>query len=79
DGSKLCYHIPLRIMRGEKEAETKEMDYKVAEDWPWTHPNYELVIPVRYKKIAKVEIDPTGRMADLGKENNVFEIKENKP
>ena len=74
DGKKKLYHIPLRIMRGEKPQEAKGMEYIVAEDWPWTHPTYEMTIDVDSKKIKSIEIDPSRRMADVMLENNVFEM-----
>ncbi len=73
DGTQHIHHIPLRIMRGEKAQENKELDYTVEEDWPWTHPTYSFTIDCPLKKIEKVEIDHTKRMADLDRSNNVWE------
>lgn len=73
DGSKELWHIPLDIMRGEKAAENDKIPYNIAEnDWQWTNPTYELVIPERMKRITKVEIDPSKRLADVVSENNVW-------
>ncbi len=72
NGDKKLYNIPLRIMRGEKSREDKNMSFKVLEDWPWTNNNYEFVIKEKMKKIEKVVIDPSGRLADVEKDNNVF-------
>ncbi len=72
-GNKTNITIPLRIMRGEKRKDGK-MSFEIApEDWPWTHNKYELFVPLKGKKIAKVEIDPSQRMADTNPENNVYE------
>ncbi len=71
-GKQLVYHIPLRIMRGEKTQENTNIPYKIGPDWPWTHPTYELFVPIKSKDIEKVEIDPSGRMADINKDNNVW-------
>lgn len=74
-GKKLYYTIPLRIMRGEKTRDGKRA-YELAEkDWPWTHANYELMIPVKKKKIMKVEIDPSQRLADIDRGNNLREFE----
>lgn len=70
---KEVINIPLRMMRGEKKRESMEMEYKTAEDWPWTHGTYELILPVKMKKIMKIEIDPDVRMADVDRSNNVWE------
>jgi len=68
--------VPLRIMRGEKTKDGNNT-YEVAKDWPWTHPTYELLLPYKLKKIQSIEIDPTGRMADINRENNLLEITNN--
>jgi hypothetical protein len=76
DGSKDIYNIPLDIMRGEKPNEwknAKDTDYFVAPDWQWVNTTYELTIPARFKKIDKVELDPSGRMADGKKDNNMYD------
>ncbi len=72
-GKTTTYTIPLRIMRGEK-TKDGEAKIEVAEnDWPWTNPTYELIIPAKIKKVAKVEIDPSIRMADINRDNNSWE------
>lgn len=72
DGSQQLFHIPLRIMRGHKpkEKQYNSMEYLVVEDWPWTHPSYELVVPTSLNEIESVVIDPTGRLADIDRANN---------
>ncbi|MEM9921411.1 MAG: M1 family metallopeptidase [Bacteroidota bacterium] len=71
NGKKEFYTIPLRIMRGEKTADVGDLKIKVAEeDWPWTNPSYELVIPCKFKNVVKVQIDPSNRLADVNRENN---------
>ncbi len=70
DGSQEVVNIPLRIMRGAKEAEFEGATYRVAEDWPWTNPTYELVIDRPRAEIANVVIDPTLRLADVNPDNN---------
>ncbi len=72
DGTKEIFNIPLRIMRGEKAQETK-MKQTLAEDWPWTHPTYELIIPTKLKNIKSFEIDPSKRIADVNPDNNKLE------
>ena len=62
------YYIPLQIMRGEKASETKKRE--ILEDWAWTHPTYTFTIPTKMAKIKSIQIDPTGRMADINVENN---------
>jgi hypothetical protein len=72
NGDALEYTIPLRIMRGAKASEG-EVTYTVAEDWPWTHPVYELVLPVAEAEVQAIEIDASGRMLDVSRDNNLWE------
>jgi hypothetical protein len=62
------------MMRGHKPAEGAAAKYTVAEDWPWTHPTYELVIDKSMDMIQEVVIDPTRRMADIDTDNNAMKV-----
>jgi len=73
DGSIKHYYIPLRIMWGHKENPYPDVERIVAEDWPWVFPDYELSIERPADEIARIEIDPSGRMADVERSNNVWE------
>lgn len=69
------YHIPLRIMRGEKEDEKIYNTFHVAEDWPWTHPEYKLEVKIPYNEIKSIQIDPSNRLADIDLTNNRIQVK----
>lgn len=69
-GKKELINIPLDIMRGSKPAENQNIPYRVAADWPWVNPSYELRLPVQASEIESVEIDPSARMADVNRNNN---------
>jgi len=72
-GKKEVYYIPLRIMRGEKPNEwSKDVDYNLMEDWPWTHPTYTLELECKLDKIQKIEINPSVNFIDLDRTNNVW-------
>ena len=74
DGTKELYYMPLRIMRGEKpNDEYADLQRTVLEDWPWVYPDYTLKINKPASSIKKIEIDPSMRMADINRENNVYE------
>lgn len=77
DGSIKHYYIPLRIMWGQKENPYPEVERVVAEDWPWVFPEYELSIDKPADEITRIEIDPSGRMADVDRTNNVWEMSSN--
>ncbi|MEZ4986546.1 MAG: hypothetical protein R2795_16175 [Saprospiraceae bacterium] len=72
NGDKLHYTIPLRMMRGSKSVDGA-MTFTTAPDWPWTHPEYTLVVDVAEKKIKQIEIDASGRMLDTDRSNNNWE------
>lgn len=74
DGSKELFYMPLRIMRGEKANEFPEMQRTVTKDWPWVNPTYTLKIPRSVSAIEHLEIDPSGRLADINRSNNVFDM-----
>jgi len=76
NGKQEWINIPLRIMRGEKQREEGMENYRVVEDWPWTFPNYELTLEVKFNEIESIQIDPSGRMADVSRVNNQWPIKE---
>ncbi len=64
---KTKYYIPLEIMRGEKEG-----SHELQKDWPWVYPYYPLIINQKISAIKKIEIDPSMKMADINRENNIY-------
>ncbi len=77
DGKVESYTIPLSIMRGAKNTDNYSENIGLLPDWRWTHKKYEWVLTAKTKNIVKVEIDPSLRMADVERENNVWEAAEN--
>lgn len=73
DGNVVVYNIPLGIMRGEKPSEWDSLQYEILNDWHWVTPNYELILPYKLEEIQKIEIDPSMRLADVERNNNIFE------
>ena len=74
EGGSEMYQIPLNLMFGSKQPETQDKTI-VAEFWKWTHPLYILKIGKRLTDINRVEIDPSKRMADINRKNNLLELK----
>lgn len=75
DGSETIYYVPLDIMRGAKQADPElygNADYVVLDDWNWVSPKYMMKIKPSKKKIAKIEINPSGRLADVNPENDTY-------
>lgn len=73
NGDKRLYYIPLEIMRGEKPKEFS-IETVILNDWAWVIPEYTLSIPVNSNEIARIEIDPSGRMADIERNNNKIDM-----
>ncbi|MEM9720969.1 MAG: M1 family metallopeptidase [Bacteroidota bacterium] len=79
DGSQEIYNIPLRIMRGHKSFEAEagvysdETSFTLIEDWPWTHPVYEFSLDRPLAEVKSIEIDPSGRLADIDRGDNEWE------
>lgn len=69
DGSSKMFYIPLQMMRGEK---TFSDEVVVLDDWAWAMPTYTFEFNNK-KSIAEVEIDPSGRMADVNRQDNHYE------
>ena len=70
--TEMCY-VPLNLMYANKEAEDAEKR-TIFDPWRWTHPTYIIELPVRLTDIKKAEIDPSKRMADVNRSNNVLEL-----
>ena len=64
------YYIPLSIMRGEKDNKFIQLD-----DWEWVNKSYQIDLNISDKKIKKIEINPSGKMADIDKSNNVINFE----
>ena len=73
DGSQEMYYMPLRIMRNTKPKET-DVPRTIKPDWPWVNPTYTLEIDAPSSDIKKIEIDPSQRMADTNRKNNVLNM-----
>jgi hypothetical protein len=75
DGTKEIFYIPLRMMSFEKENPTPDVKRTILKDWAWGNPNYFFEIDKSKPSIKKITLDPSGLMADVKKDNNVFEMK----
>ena len=75
DGTKESFYITLRMMNFEKENPTPEIKRTILTDWTWANPNYFFEVPKAKTSIKKITIDPSGLMADVKKDNNVYEVK----
>lgn len=72
EDQKTVYYIPMRIMRGEKPRSAFEEENVVQlEDWPWTHPTYEIM--TNTENIKSISINPNAQYVDLNWEDNSWE------
>jgi hypothetical protein len=62
DNTTEVFYIPLQMMRGEKPTSAT-----LKPDWAWAYPTYSFDAS---SVVKSVEIDPSGFMADINKENN---------
>ena len=67
------YYIPLSIMRGEKY--NSNDDIILLKDWEWVNESYQIDLDIEEKKINKIILDPSGKMADVDKSNNTIEFE----
>lgn len=74
NGASVMHYIPLSLMFGEKpkEDDTKRITH---EWWAWTHPTYEVELGVPLRDISTLEIDPSQRMADIDRHNNLIKVQ----
>ena len=73
DSSKEIHYIPLDLMFGNKPAERNE-PFIVHSEWNWTNRTYVVEFDHPLIDLVRVEIDPSGRMADIDRRNNVLQL-----
>ncbi len=73
DGTREMHYIPLNLMFSEKPAENNQ-PFIVHEEWRWTHPTYIVEFKRKLTDLKEVEIDPTRRMADVERKNNLLQL-----
>tara|TARA_Y100000758_G_scaffold144160_1_gene102187 strand:+ start:8 stop:844 length:837 start_codon:yes stop_codon:yes gene_type:complete len=72
DGSNALYYIPIDLMQGIKPFDN---DVVVLNPWAWVAPEYSFLVEGN-KKIVKIEIDPSKRLADVDQKRNILEFTE---
>lgn len=72
DGSKAQIHIPNPLMRWVKPNPNPEMVWEVQKPWHWGIPTYSFELLTNKDNISKIVIDPSGLMADVNKDNDVY-------
>ena len=72
DGSTALYYIPIDLMQGVKPFGN---DVVVLNPWAWVAPEYSFLIEGK-KKVVKIEIAPSKRLADIDQKGNILELTE---
>ncbi|RRJ88916.1 M1 family peptidase [Paenimyroides tangerinum] len=73
DGTTETFYIPNTLMRWNKENPYKEIPRTVLNGWDWAYPTYSFEINKNKGTIKTIIIDPSDYMADIKKENNVYQ------
>jgi aminopeptidase N len=74
DGTTEIHYVPLNLMFGEKPNEDAKQKRITHTEWQWTHPTYTLEFNKRITDVKIAEIDPSKRMADIERKNNLLEL-----
>lgn len=72
DGSRAMYYIPVDLMQGNKPFDNNVI---ILEPWSWVNTKYVFEIQGN-KKVVKIEIDPSKRLADINQNKNILEFLE---
>ncbi|MEO5997035.1 MAG: M1 family metallopeptidase, partial [Chitinophagaceae bacterium] len=72
DGTKELHYVPMYLMFGQKQEEFPSIPRKVYEPWKWTHRTYIVETTRKITDITAIEIDPTLRLADVDRRDNVM-------
>jgi hypothetical protein len=70
-GEAIDYYIPVLSSFGSPKTGTN-----LQKPWPWTHPEYTLMVNYEFSTIEKIEIDPLGFTADVNRANNTYPKEE---
>ncbi len=72
DGTKESFYASLQMMRGEKENPFPGVKRSYIRGWDWAYPTLKFPVERSMSQIAKIEIDPENKMADVDKTNNTY-------
>jgi hypothetical protein len=71
DGKNELHYVPLNLMYASKVNDYENINRITYPFWKWTHPTYIIETATPMSNISKIEIDPSQRMADVERGNNV--------
>ena len=62
-------------MRSYKTKEFHFDSHTTLKEWPWTYELYQFSMNFSFDEILSITIDPSTRMADVNRDNNVYPNK----
>ncbi len=71
NGSKEMFYISMNELLGNKLQEDASIKWTVLDPWNWVNPEYSFVVTSAVNDIERIEIDPSQRMADIDRSNNI--------
>jgi hypothetical protein len=74
DGTKELFYIPLNELLGKKPIDDPTIARTDLPEWYWVNPIYSFKINRPAANIKSLEIDPSQRMADINRKNNVITL-----
>lgn len=72
DGTSESFYIPNTLMRYTKDNPFSTINRTILEGWDWAYPTFSFNLNKEKGKIKSIQIDPSGLMADVNRENNTF-------
>ena len=75
DSSKENHYVPLNMMFGEKPVEDNTIPRTTHAEWQWASRTYTIQVNRKLTDIVDIEIDPSQRLADVDRRNNLLKIK----
>ncbi len=76
DGSQELFYVPMNELLGSKPKENNGIPRADSPGWPWVNPTYRLTIESPLNEISTIEIDPSLRLADIARANNLWNVAE---
>lgn len=73
-GQEMAY-IPMDLMFGNKPNENPGIPRQIFPAWPWTNPTDTIMVAGNIHDIDSLDIDPSMRMADVNRNNNMVVLK----
>ncbi len=72
NGDKKLYYAPLESMNGEKPAAQNGVERETVPAHRWVDTTFTIEIDEKFKRVAKVELNPDRGMADINPANDVW-------